>query len=902
MAYHINEEFGDIEYEVINGNELVLKVKGGAGGGGGGSDIYLIKEDDATEPTDKNVFSALRTLKELAKVASEGGYWKLMQDKDGKDYIYSSLPVVTSRGVTAYASNDILIPSVFDGLPIDNITIFWETDPTTGQRVLKAQGGGGTGDFDPTVMWTLLSKATSEQINPTHLTDALKDYVTTSELNKKWTQDNNKISNWDTAFGWGNHADAGYALQTNVTEELKKYVTLADEQIISGLKHFTNGLSIGATKHKIYEQDGVVFFDGDLAVTGGITAYALGSKDVSTIMDGVVVDGTTIAKVNGVLKVLNAGGGEAGSVAWENVTNKPSWIGSTKPSYNWSEIGSKPTTLGGYGITDAYTKTDSDNRFVNVSGDTMTGHLIINGSYANILTISDTGTTSALIRFKNQSGVLGYIGVSSTDLNFRKTDTSTVYKVWHEGNDGVGSGLDADMLDGLHGNSFFRESLLAKQNLDANSLDTFYTQYSPIGDMNTWDGTSFTNFPKSKPAGGFSLLVLREGGYKKQIYSDYNDNHLYIRTQYYSQSVKWNNWSTVALTTDNVASATKLQTARAIWGQSFDGAKNIEKTSPIYVNAIIDSNNNYCFASDGNANIAVGTTAKSHTIRLDTQGGTRLFILNNGNIGIGTTSPAYKLDVSGDIHASGWLRTTGNYGWYSQTHGGGWYMTDSDYVRVYNDKGVVAHRYVTEGYAGNSWNSGYGVFSAKIINNNAQTPLLLAYRSGTSDTGDNRLFAMELLNSGGSIRFSMGGNTQMEISKGSSVTVTTNFLSKGGVTAYSSDQRAKTVIEQINLSLKQVANAPTIRFKWNGWKIKDDNKTHIGGIAQYIQKLLPEAVLEADNFLNMDYATTGYIFSVQTARHLVKTETRVEKLEKRVKKLEKQLKKLGYEEANIMDD
>ena len=31
----------------------------------------------------------------------------------------------------------------------------------------------------------------------------------------KWTQDNTKISNWDTAYGWGNHASAGYYLASN---------------------------------------------------------------------------------------------------------------------------------------------------------------------------------------------------------------------------------------------------------------------------------------------------------------------------------------------------------------------------------------------------------------------------------------------------------------------------------------------------------------------------------------------------------------------------------------------------------------------------------------------------------------------------------------------------------------
>ena len=40
-----------------------------------------------------------------------------------------------------------------------------------------------------------------------------------------------------------------------------------------------------------------------------------------------------------------------------------SWAkASSKPSYTFSEIGSKPTTISGYGITDAYTKTEVDNK------------------------------------------------------------------------------------------------------------------------------------------------------------------------------------------------------------------------------------------------------------------------------------------------------------------------------------------------------------------------------------------------------------------------------------------------------------------------------------------------------------------------------------------------------------
>lgn len=39
-----------------------------------------------------------------------------------------------------------------------------------------------------------------------------------------------------------------------------------------------------------------------------------------------------------------------------------------------------------------------------------------------------------------------------------------------------------------------------------------------------------------------------------------------------------------------------------------------------------------------------------------------------------------------DVYSSSWLRTVGPTGWYSESYGGGIYMTDSTYVRVYNNK------------------------------------------------------------------------------------------------------------------------------------------------------------------------------------------------------------------------
>ncbi len=68
--------------------------------------------------------------------------------------------------------------------------------------------------------------------------------------------------------------------------------------------------------------------------------------------------------------------------------------------------------------------------------------------------------------------------------------------------------------------------------------------------------------------------------------------------------------------------------------------------------------------------------------------GATFFISRGGNIGLSNTAPAYKLDVTGDIHATGWLRTDGTQGWYSQTYGGGWHMQDTTWLRTYNAKSI----------------------------------------------------------------------------------------------------------------------------------------------------------------------------------------------------------------------
>lgn len=132
-----------------------------------------------------------------------------------------------------------------------------------------------------------------------------------------------------------------------------------------------------------------------------------------------------------------------------------------------------------------------------------------------------------------------------------------------------------------------------------------------------------------------------------------------------------------------------------------------------------------------------------------------------------------------------------------------------------------------------------------------------------------------------------------------------NILATGGCTFYGSDIRYKSIMQQVNLSLLDIAKAPSFVYRWNRPNM-NQNRLNLGGSAQYTQSVLPWAVEDNDNFLSMDYATVAYTFAVHTARHLLtyesRTDKKIKKLEREIVILKKQLKKLRYEEASIVDD
>ena len=108
-----------------------------------------------------------------------------------------------------------------------------------------------------------------------------------------------------------------------------------------------------------------------------------------------------------------------------------------------------------------------------------------------------------------------------------------------------------------------------------------------------------------------------------------------------------------------------------------------------------------------------------------------------------------------------------------------------------------------------------------------------------------------------------------------------NVLSNGYVTTLS-DQREKNIIENFEVSLKYIAEAPVVSYTWKDTERRGD-KQHIGSIAQYWLREMPELVPEVNGRYTMDYGRIALLCAILTARHVVNLEQRLAQLEKTLK-------------------
>jgi hypothetical protein len=237
-------------------------------------------------------------------------------------------------------------------------------------------------------------------------------------------------------------------------------------------------------------------------------------------------------------------------------------------------------------------------------------------------------------------GITDSYSGTSTATSLSQKGANSLYNALHNGY--ASSAGNADKLDGIHANGL----LTALSNSDkgisitvggtTKSISNISVNYaSSAGNADTVDGyhssffltkhtregaynidhlTDFVtrdlqpkkeiNIEGTKPYDGWGIVTVlkTDNGTAQLVFDGYNN--MYFRSSYGAENgYVTSAWKQVADLSSNVASATKLATARTIWGQSFDGTGNVDGT--IYINNSNSSNGAIRLNSDISSNARI---------------------------------------------------------------------------------------------------------------------------------------------------------------------------------------------------------------------------------------------------------------------------------------------------------
>ena len=705
-----------IDNYTIKKNSLgQLYVAVGGTGGGGGSDsgltlndviLYLNGNYYTIKQTDDAIVAALADYAKKGDIPSLSGYATESWVKNQKYATQSALSGVDSRlsaVETFFATDDT-----------DNLVNKWSEIVT----FLNATEGD------------TLDNILKTKANQSALDDAVASLTT--EIGKKWTQDNGKISNWDTAFGWGDHSKAGYAGKSYVDTELAKYVKLATAQSISAQHDFTNGIKVGGLS--ITKKDGVLYLDANVVVSGAITMFGNGSTTFPTIWANIPFDSSM--KWDG--SKWSVAGGSGGGVDANAVnvlineyltTNKyatQSWVEGkgyitssalngyatqdwvTGKKYLTGVTYSQVTTALGY---TPYNSSNPDKYIKGIDYDMVIaalgytpysttnpmGYLTISSllGYATEQWVGDNYLPSANFTKANIKSTLGIsdwalaatkpsytaaeVGALAISGGTISGNLSISTNGW--GNQLVLNGIDSNAGIKFQYSSSTSATLYCAQNNPYWQIGNAVYNILHSGNIGSHNAGSadklaktWSDDPNYHSGAGLQLISNRtsvQGNYADSWVSGLSVMTDYVGWQLMTSGDGWENpwfrsfqdtgswkpWRKLAFLTDNVASATKLQTARTIWGQSFDGSGNVDGDLYMGGATILHTDGsdtwlNYGGANDGKSLRFCGKEVIFQYGRGDAF--TRaMTITNGGNVAVGRTTASAKLHVGGDLLTDG---------------------------------------------------------------------------------------------------------------------------------------------------------------------------------------------------------------------------------------------------------
>lgn len=185
----------------------------------------------------------------------------------------------------------------------------------------------------------------------------------------------------------------------------------------------------------------------------------------------------------------------------------------------------------------------------------------------------------------------------------------------------------------------------------------------------------------------------------KLLMNEPNANSKYVTALGTSGNyVTWTkNGTTNNLTVPYATNADKLDGYHANTSQNpFGKIPTIGSDGVMEVGRYLDFHYNSSDTSDYRTRLYINHSSGSYTAILPAKSGTLAMtsdiptVTNYywANVRVSSSSSTGTSPTFSTAYTSNWFRSTGNTGWYSETYGGGWHMTDTTYIRAYNNKRV----------------------------------------------------------------------------------------------------------------------------------------------------------------------------------------------------------------------
>lgn len=574
--------------------------------------------------------------------------------------------------------------------------------------------------------------------------------------------------------------------------------------------------------------------------------------------------------------------------------------------------------------------------YLPLSGGTLTGSISVASSDDTPLKLCGSADATRIALYDNANNFKAYImygwgstfftnqGSNNTQLGltsgipyYSPDNGGTKYTLLHAGNyntyapklDGTGAtgtwGINisgnADTLDGFHESSFSRH-------IEGVVFDVNTTKYYKLGNLPQSSSLTYDAFLIQGEIGGFlsfqkAVLNVSVGRRDGVIFCGYTqglwnrnlgidigvndageivlivtgpycawtlDLHTIQGTiSYTGKTFTPTDTNFVLLSASNnvsksladgtVEKATKLQNSRTIWGQSFDGTGNVSGVLSDVNQVTFDANKTYgIFRGDWYSNALTRDDLAFSVPRA----------VFGGNVGIGTTSPSYKLDVKGVVGAT-------------KFHFDG----DSNRYTEYGQS-VSMFMPTSGGWAGGlTWltNSGNSIFELGYFYDGGSDKDFFYFGYGASYSNP-----VNVMLPNGNIGIGTKSPSYKLHIVGTAY-ASENIIAAGDLTA-GSDIRYKDKIQDLRLSVHDIALAPAFTYKWNN---REDALVHIGSSAQYwLNTNAKDAVYydKQNDFYHLNYASLALCNTIILARGMETQEEKIARLEERIKELEDKLR------------